>query len=476
MLRLRSGGTARPLRAAGGFAARASAGGLALLLASVAEPSHSWAAGDDLFGQLEGVLNAELAECEKIKAMSAVELDAAKATLTAPSTPEQDVAKLKAAERALAEARRHLKSAEDALADRITKAKLEAKSAIDYEQGEVNKYLAQSAPLDERLKAIEGEMKTLEAAIAKAMKALENDTFGVGKEPATEKERLAALKTEREGVVAQLKPIADEMQPHKEKLEQLKTELSAAEEKANAAMKARISGAQKEVERTEKEVEAVRKRIADGGRDKAVAAELSRPGLLECIATREAELKVESGEGLGTPETSATTAAVTAGGEVVPQPAPGSQPFSSAGLEGKAWPGTYTLTCKDAAGKPETTTGAAEFRFTGSKASLHLKLDKSSEPIEVDLDPLGAFAYHHGDTGGEFGMSGQFQLATGADGSARPTGRGKLDFAIDFSWLGGLVSSLGTLGMGVAEEVELTPEEREANMMRCDGSWTLPPG
>jgi hypothetical protein len=139
------------------------------------------------------------------------------------------------------------------------------------------------------------------------------------------------------------------------------------------------------------------------------------------------------------------------------------------------------VACQDpTAGSAERQGGVAEFRFAGSTATLLFKNmfaeggSGGMQPVSVDLDSLGAFAFRQVDTGGELGMSGQFQLATAADGGTRPTGRGRHNFAMDFSWLAGLATSLATLGMGNAGDVELTPEQREANMIRCEGNWELP--
>jgi hypothetical protein len=470
-------------------AARMFAGSLALLLAAVSAPANLQAASDDpvggkaaddLVGQLEGVLDAELAQCDKIKAMSADELEAAKAKLAGRTGAEQDVANLKEAERALEQARAHLKKAQDELADRITKAKLKAKSDIDYREGEIKRILAMSQPLDEEIKKLDTQIADLNKTIAAELARIDKLSWveqQTAKQPAEEQARVKQLKEDRAAKADELAPLAAEMKPHKEALDLLKADLEAAEEKAKGAMKARIAGAEKEVAKAANDVETVRARITGGGGDKAVAAQLSRPGLLECIAARE---DVLIREGLGTAGTSATTGTVTVSGAEQPDPphAPGSQPFSSAGLEGKTWPGTWEVTCKQGGQPDEHKKGVGEFRFTGDKASILLKQlfaedpSQADKPIDMPLDELGAFAVDIKEEYLEWALSGQFQIAAAADGTARPTGRGNHKLVLDLSFLSGMMTAFATLGADSG--VEMSPEEREKATSRCNGTWELP--
>lgn len=433
-------------------------------------------ADTDLVGELQGVLDAELAACEKIKQMSADELAKRKAELTGGASQ----ADLKAAERALEEAKKRLAAHETAEADAVAAAELKVRSDAEYRQGQLRAILAETAPIEDRIKTIDGEIARLNAAIAAIPK--DNSAFGIGKEASEEKTQLKNLTDERANKVLELEPHAAKRKEHQDALDAIETKMKADQEAVRATFKARIKGARVEVDRAEKKLAELK--AGARSRDEVVTAQLQQPGLLECIKTREAELAVESGEGLGTPETSATSGVVLATGGAPPvEHAPGSQPFASAGLEGKVWTGTWDMGCKDpTSGKVEHNAGIAEFRFAGSSATLQFKKmfseeeKKDMEPMTVELDPLGGFSVYQGDTGGEFGLSGQFQLATGADGSPRPRGSGKHKFAMDFSWLAGLVGSIATFGLGDPGEVEMTPEEREANMLRCDGTWNLPPG
>jgi hypothetical protein len=171
-----------------------------------------------------------------------------------------------------------------------------------------------------------------------------------------------------------------------------------------------------------------------------------------------------------------TKDAVTAGGDGTdtgPKPAPGSQPFETAALENQIWPGTWDAECKDGAGgNAEKKSGAAEFRFAGRTATITIKGDGDPLPLTVQMDPQGAFFMHQGEQGGEFAAAGQFQNFDYGDGSYAPHGKGTYSLAIDFSFLADAVASALTLG--AASEAELTPQQREANTMRCKGNWELP--
>jgi hypothetical protein len=448
---------------------------LGFLAAALALPPGA-RADTDLVGDLTGVLDAELAACEKIKQMNADELAKRKAELTGGAS-EADI---RSAERALEEAKKRLAAHETAEADAVAAVELKARSDAEYRQGQLKEILAVTKPIDERIKAIDDDIARLNAAIAAIPK--DNSAFGIGKEASEEKTQLKKLTEERAEKVADLAPHAAKRKEHQDALDAIETKVKMDQAAERMKFQARIKGARGEVDRAAKKLTDLKKGARS--RDEVVTAQLQQPGLLECIKTREAELAVESGEGLGTGETSATSGVVLATGGAPPvEHAPGSQPFSSAGLEGRAWPGTWEIGCTDpTSGKVERENGAAEFQFAGNKATLRFKKFMSVdgkdtiEPQSVELDSLGAFAFQINDTGGGFGMSGQFQLTTGADGSARPTGSGKHNFAMDLSWLAGLVGSIATFGLGDVGGVEMTPEEREANMMRCDGTWNLPPG
>jgi hypothetical protein len=167
-----------------------------------------------------------------------------------------------------------------------------------------------------------------------------------------------------------------------------------------------------------------------------------------------------------------------------PQPAPGSQPFTAAGLEDRAWQGTWELHCKDASvdggAKDQTKTGPLEVRFSGNKAKLtskNLYGDAAKEgdaPMDVELDPLGAFLLQEKNEGGSASsVSGQFQTVT-VEGQPRPTGHGEYHLAIDLSFLAGMLSMGLTLGASGGEMPELTPEQREQMTIHCDGKWELP--
>jgi hypothetical protein len=255
-------------------------------------------------------------------------------------------------------------------------------------------------------------------------------------------------------------------------------------------------------------------------RQEAAAAKLARDALLQCIMARVGELKNDAAlqDGLGTLGTGATTDALTAGGTqtgatqpgpgdataslgtlgtaattdavtaggpppqtgvlLTPQPAPGSQPFDTAGLEAQAWPGSWTLTCPDDSkgeGGTKTETGQMEFRFSPGKATLSAKGmgdAAAQQSADIPLDQFGAFAWQDSADGTETVFLGQFQTAI-VGGSARPVGRGELRFAMDLSFIAAMMSNALTFGASGGEMPELTPEQKEQMMVRCNGTWQL---
>jgi peptidoglycan hydrolase CwlO-like protein len=451
-----------------------------LLLSAAAALPAAQASDTDLLGNLEGILDAELAACDDIKKMTDLDqLARAKALVSVVKEPsERDLAAYHKLERELREAREHLKKLEDELAGRLSKVRLEARSAIEYEQGKVDGLLAQAKPIDEAIAKLEGEIAGLNKFINEQLAKIAKMSWidqQTAKQPADEQTRVKALTDELKAKRQELEPIAQELAPHKQALDDLKAKLQAAEQKVEAEFRARLAGARAEVARLQVQFDGFAKKLADA-RAGAVAPQLQRPGLLECIAAREDELLKE---GLGTAGTSATTGAVTVGGEQPEPPhAPGSQPFSSAGLEGKTWTGSWEVTCKQGGQPDERKNGVGEFRFAGDKVSILLKRlfvedpAQADEPIDMPLDELGAFAVDIKEQYLEWGLRGQFQLATAADGSPKPTGRGDHKLVLDLSFLSGMVTAFATLGADAGTEI--SPEEREKATSRCNGTWELP--
>jgi uncharacterized protein YoxC len=458
-----------------------------LLLGVGAAMPAAWASDDDplakLGGELEGILDAELEACNEIKQMTLDDLARARMLATAVVSPsEKDLVDYDKAQRALREAQTHLKAVEDQLAERLSKVRLQARSAIEYEQGKVDELLKKAQPLDEAIRTLEGQIASLSATIAAELAKIAKMSWveqQTAKQPADEQARVKALTDEVNAKKTELQPIAAELAPHQQSLADLKAKQQTAEQKAEAEFVARLTGARAEVARLKKPFDILAARLKDAQAG-AVNNQLQRPGILQCIADREDELLRE---GIGTGGTGTTDDAITAGGdgETVPPHAPGSQPFSSAGIEGKVWPGTWEVTC-DQGEKQERKNGVGEFRFAGNKASMLLKQlfvedpaqAESEKPIDIPLDELGAFAFHTKDEMIEFGLSGQFQVAAGADGAPRPTGAGRHQLSMDLSFLAGMVGSVFTMGGGAGEE--LTPEQKEEYIQRCHGTWDLPAG
>jgi hypothetical protein len=165
---------------------------------------------------------------------------------------------------------------------------------------------------------------------------------------------------------------------------------------------------------------------------------------------------------------------VATGGEQTPT-ALGNEPFDTTSLADQAWQGTWEAQCKDPeTGTVETKRGTSEIRFAGRSATITVmgEEDGDSMPLTVELDAQGAFSLSQAEDGGEFAASGQFQNHDSGDGSYAPYGNGTFKLAIDFSFLADAMASM--LSMGAASEAELTPEQHEANTMRCNGTWELP--
>lgn len=455
---------------------------LLLLGAAAAMPAAQASDADGLVGELEGILDAELAACDDIKKITDLDhLARAKMLLAGvKESSEVVLADYQKAERELREAQGHLKRIEDELAERLSKVRLQARDALEYEQGKVNELLAKAKPIEEAIAKLEGEIAVLNKTIADALKKIDKMSWidqQTAKQPADEQARVKTLTAELAAKKQELEPIAVDLAPHKQALDDLKGKQEADEKKVEAQFKARLAGARAEVARIKPRFDNLAKKLADAQAG-AVAPQLQRPGLLKCIADREDELLRE---GIDTGGTGTTGDTLTAGGDgaTVPPHAPGSQPFSSAGLEGKVWPGTWEVTC-DQGDEQERKNGVGEFRFAGNKASMLLKQllvedpaqAAAEKPIDIPLDELGAFAFYTKDEMIEFGLSGQFQVAAGADGAPRPTGTGKHQLSMDLSFLAGMVGSVFTMGGDAGEE--LTPEQKEEYIQRCAGTWDLP--
>jgi hypothetical protein len=176
---------------------------------------------------------------------------------------------------------------------------------------------------------------------------------------------------------------------------------------------------------------------------------------------------LEQEETAGTGDASTTPPAGEAG-----KPAPGSQPFDTAALGGIAWAGTWEAQCAGGDEAAETKSGPAEFQFAGNTATITLKGEGDPMPFPVTLDPLGAFSMQQGEEGGEVRVNGQFQNYDFGDGSYAPMGKGTFYFSLDLSFLADALASAFTFG--AAGGADLTPEQREANTLRCNGTWELP--
>jgi hypothetical protein len=463
------------------------------------------ARADDLPGLDPGTAYAaELQACRDAADLAA--LDAVKGRIGKREQVERDLARaeqdLQLAKDRLEKARAEVRKVNDRVTQKIATLRERAHrsaNGIDYYEGEIKRVVGEATTISTRIAEIDAEIARLQAIIDKTT---DTSTLGIGKEAGEEKKRVAELQSERGTLWTQKMPLATEFAKLQAELAPLKAQLANDENAVLEDFNRMMTRATMAVADTERLVTGYEQEVAKY-RTAAASIQMARNDIFDCIAVREAELTKQAlggstgsdgtgdvGTNLDKPLSSTETLSASKDAATVdlvadqPQPAPGSQPFTGTGLENRTWTGTWDMTCpgKEEGSPPEVKSGVAEFSFSGGTANLLFKGfgdgGGKEEPAPVTLDPLGAFALRTAEEGWEFRLNGQFQGVSGADGSARPTGRGQIIMNVDLS--GAMAAVAGMMGnaltFGASDEIpEMTPEEREKYMIRCKGGWELPP-